>query len=98
MAYLPAGRQARRFRNIYMKEWYLYILKGKNGRFYKGFTNNLEKRLHQHELGQNETTKNMKGFSLVYVQICKTRIEARKLEKFLKCGFGREIIKELFDK
>jgi len=81
-----------------MKDWYVYILKGSNGVFYKGFTNNLEKRLHQHELGQNETTRIMKSFSLVHVEVCNTRIEARKLEKFLKTGFGREIIKELFNK
>jgi putative endonuclease len=79
-----------------MKDWYVYILKGSNGVFYKGFTNNLKKRLHQHELGQNETTRIMKGFSLVYVEVCNTRIEARKFEKFLKTGFGREIVRELF--
>jgi putative endonuclease len=80
-----------------MENWYVYILKGRNGRFYKGFTNNLERRLYQHESGQNKTTKNMKSFLLTHVEICKTRIEARKLEKFFKSGFGREIIRELFD-
>jgi putative endonuclease len=80
-----------------MKDLYVYILKGHDGNFYKGFTNNLEKRLYQHELGQNETTKKMKSFSLIHVEICKTRIEARKLERFFKSGFGREIIKELFN-
>ena len=79
-----------------MEYWYVYILRGSNNRFYKGFTNNLEKRLRQHELNQNKTTKIMKGFSLVHVELCKTRIEARNIEKFFKSGFGREIIKELF--
>jgi len=81
-----------------MKEYYVYILKGSNGKFYKGITNNIEKRLYQHGLGQSEITSNMKGFELVHVEINKNRIEARKLEKFFKSGFGREIIKELFDK
>ena len=78
-----------------MKDWFVYILKGNSNKIYKGFTSNLEKRLHQHELGQNKTTKKMSGFSLVHVEICKTRTEARKLEKFLKSGFGRETLKEL---
>jgi len=79
-----------------MEEYYIYILKGKNGTFYKGITNNIKKRLHQHELGQNETTKDMRSYELVHVEIIKNRNEARKLEKYFKSGFGREIIKELF--
>ena len=80
-----------------MQTYYVYILKGSNGKFYKGITNNIEKRLYQHKLGQNKTTKNMVSFELIHVELSKNRIEARKLEKFLKNGFGREIIKELFN-
>ena len=78
------------------KEYYVYILRGNNGKFYKGITNNIEKRFYQHKLGQNETTKNMKGLELVHVELRENRIEARKIEKYFKSGFGREIIKELF--
>jgi len=79
-----------------MEEYYVYILKGSNGKFYKGITNNIEKRLRQHELGQSKTTSDMKGFKLVHVEISRTRVEARKMEKYFKSGFGREIVKELF--
>lgn len=81
-----------------MKLFYVYILRLNNGVFYKGITNNLERRLHQHELGQNKTTRNTKIFELVYVEICQNRIVARKTEKYFKRGIGREIIKELFSK
>jgi len=79
-----------------MNNWFVYILKGKNGQLYKGITNNIDKRLHQHELGQSRTTKNMGGFDLVHVELCNSRLEARKLEKFYKSGFGREVLEELF--
>lgn len=75
--------------------WYVYVLKGNNGVFYKGITNCLEKRTKQHIRGQSETTKKMGGFSFVHVEICQSRPEARKVEKFLKSGYGREIIHEL---
>lgn len=98
LADLPAGRQARRFYNMFYipMHWYVYILKGKNGILYKGITDDIERRLMQHSMGQSNTTKRMGGFSLIHVEICESRIEARTLEKFFKCGFGREIIKDLF--
>ena len=76
--------------------WFTYIIKGKDGRFYKGLTNNLEKRLYQHTLGQSNTTRHFKDMRLVHVEVCNSRQEARKLENFFKSGFGREILKELF--
>jgi len=79
-----------------MEDYYFYILKGINNQYYKGITYNINKRLRQHELGQNKTTKKMKNFKLVYVEICRNRLEARKLEKYFKSGIGREIIKEIF--
>lgn len=78
-----------------MNVWYVYILKGNNKKFYKGLTNDLEKRIKQHIQGQCNTTKNMKGFVLIHVEICYSRKEARKIEKFFKSGYGREVIKEL---
>ena len=92
LADLPAGRQARTF----FMDYYVYILKSNDGSFYKGMTNNLEKRLKQHILEQTQTTKRMKIFKLVHVEICKDRKNARKMEKFFKSGYGREILKELF--
>jgi len=77
-------------------DYYVYILKSDNNVFYKEITNNLEKRLKQHILRQTQTTKKMKNFKLVHVEVCKDRKDARKIEKFFKSGFGREVLKELF--
>jgi putative endonuclease len=76
------------------EQFYVYVLCGKNGIFYKGMSNNLERRLKEHFLGKSMTTKKLLPLDLVFVQICENRKEARELEKYLKSGSGREIIRE----
>ena len=79
--------------------FYVYVLKSlKTKTFYKGFTNNLERRIRQHEQGQCLSTKKLLPLKLVHVEICNSRKEARQMEKYLKSGYGREIIDELFTK
>jgi putative endonuclease len=78
--------------------FYVYILKSlKNGLFYKGMTNDVERRLDEHNHGHSITTKKYLPVELVFVQICESRLEARKLEKYFKSGYGREIIKEFLN-
>jgi putative endonuclease len=74
--------------------YYVYILRLSNGRYYKGQTRAIDERLKQHESGKVESTRNYLPCKLVHVEICDNRLEARKLEKYFKSGFGREIIKE----
>ena len=65
----------------------IYVIKSrKSGEFYKGQTNNLERRLHEHE------TDRWGPFDLIFVQICENRSESMKMEKYLKSGSGREFI------
>lgn len=70
-------------------KYFVYVIKSlKTGIFYKGQTNNLERRLWEHnadKYGPHE---------LVFVQVCDSRSGAMKLEKFFKTGKGREIIQE----
>lgn len=92
MVDLPAGRQARKISKMY----FVYILKSQNAnKSYKGLTDNIDRRIQEHLAGKSPTTKSMLPIKLVHVEICETREEARKLEKFFKSGFGREIIKEI---
>lgn len=92
LVYLPAGRQARR------TMYYVYILQSlKTKEYYKGITNNVERRLTEHLTGKSRTTKKMLPLQLIHVEICQTRPEARVLEKFFKSGFGREIIEEIYN-
>lgn len=89
MACLPAGRYTR-------MSYYVYVLRSlKSGYFYKGITDNLERRLERHNSGLSRTTKSQRPWRLIHVELCDDRKEARKLEKFFKSGFGREIIAEI---
>ena len=78
--------------------YFVYVLKSiKCGVFYKGMTDDLERRLKEHFRGNSKTTSKYLPLELVFVQICESRLEARKLEKYLKSGYGREIIKEILE-
>ena len=86
------GRQARSTETIM---WYIYILKLRDGSYYKGLTNNLKRRLQQHRVGQSNSTKNKLPFKLIYSEQCSDRIEAHKREKYFKSGQGRDEIKRI---
>ena len=74
----------------------VYVLKSLIKNFhYVGFTDNLERRFTQHNLGYERSTKAYKPFKLIYTEVVATREEAREREKFLKSGKGREFIKSL---
>ncbi|MCL5970624.1 MAG: GIY-YIG nuclease family protein [Patescibacteria group bacterium] len=68
-------------------KYFVYILRTSSNTLYIGQTNNLEKRLKEH---QSKTTKSAKylkyfpSFSLVYSEKYPTRIEAMKREYQLK--------------
>ena len=74
--------------------YFVYVLKSnKDGNLYIGFTNNLDRRLREHNNGTNLSTKYRRPFRLIYKEVVDDRVGARKIEKFLKSGSGREWIK-----
>jgi putative endonuclease len=76
--------------------FYVYILKSlKNGRLYTGSTNNIERRLHEHNIGQTKYTSKTGPFELVYKEVYNTKLEATRRERFLKTGKGRELLKQI---
>ncbi|WP_405395629.1 GIY-YIG nuclease family protein [Maribacter sp. Asnod2-G09] len=78
--------------------FYVYILRSEvDGRFYKGMTNNLPKRIEEHNLGKNKSTKGFLPWVLVYNEEFETRIEARVREKYFKSGIGREYLKSILN-
>ena len=88
---LPAGRRAG-----LKKMYYVYVLQSlKTKEFYKGLTDNFDRRWDEHLKGKSNWAKNNLPLKLIHVEICTDRLEARKLEKFFKSGYGREIIEEL---
>jgi putative endonuclease len=72
--------------------FYVYVIKSlKNGRFYTGSTNNINKRIEEHNSGKSEATKNIRPFEVCLIEEYKTRSEACKRERFFKTGKGREV-------
>jgi len=62
---------------------------------YVGMSNDLERRLKQHNNGQNKTTKAYSPFILILSEVFETREAARKKEKYFKSGIGKEYLKTL---
>mgnify|MGYP001575397749 CR=1 FL=1 len=50
---------------------YVYLLKSsRDGRWYTGYTNDLQKRILEHNQGKNFSTKNRRPFILLYYETC----------------------------
>lgn len=77
---------------------YVYILKSlKNGQYYIGSTNDLERRLIEHNSGKGcLTTKRLLPFELVFQEEFEYEL-CRKIEYKLKSLKSRKIIEETID-
>lgn len=72
----------------------VYVLQSeRDNKLYYGFTNNLERRIKEHNNGKVSSTKSRIPFKLIYFENTNNIIEARKREKYFKSGFGRKYIK-----
>ena len=60
---------------------------------YVGISDNLARRLEQHNRGYNRTTRPYAPFKVLYTEQYETRTDARKREKYLKSGVGKEFLK-----
>ena len=65
----------------------------KDSSLYIGLTSNIKRRIKQHNDGKESSTKHKRPYDLLYTEEFPTRVEARKREKFLKSGCGRELLK-----
>ena len=72
----------------------VYVLKSNvDGRLYVGFTDDLERRIKEHNSGKTKSTKGYKPWQIAYTETVSDRLEARKREKYLKSGIGKEFLK-----
>ncbi|WP_337866179.1 GIY-YIG nuclease family protein [Ignavibacterium sp.] len=77
-------------------KYFVYILYSENyKKTYVGFTNNLERRLKEHNAGRSKYTKRYSPWRLVYSEEFQNEIEARLKEKYFKSAAGRRKIKKL---
>ena len=77
--------------------YFVYAIYNKEaGKIYIGETEDLETRIKFHNNGKfkNSVTSRHNGrWELIYKEICKNRIKARKREKQLKSFRGRQFVK-----
>ena len=79
-------------------EHHVYALKSESRNYiYVGMTNNIERRLSEHNNGYNKTTKPYRPFVLIYTKTFDTRPEARLYEKYLKSTSGRRFLRRILD-
>jgi putative endonuclease len=73
--------------------YYVYIIQSeKSGRYYTGFTDDLERRLNEHNNGENPSTRNKGPWELVYSEEYGTRSEAVNREREIKAKKSRKSI------
>ena len=71
----------------------MYVLVSlKDGRRYVGMTDNLTRRIDEHNNGLEKSTRGRRPFELVYHEELPDRKSARDREKYLKSAAGRRYL------
>lgn len=79
-----------------MTSYYVYILRSdKDGKLYTGSTDNLERRLTEHNSGASKATRTRRPFVLIHKEQYDSRAEAYSREMYFKTGKGREELKRI---
>lgn len=74
----------------------VYALRSlKDGRIYVGMTEDLLRRLGEHNQGHVFSTKGFRPWKVIYAEEKHNRVAARAREKFLKGGSGKEFLKNI---
>jgi putative endonuclease len=77
-----------------MSIFYVYVLRSlKDKNFYTGYTNDLERRVKEHNDGLVSSTKHRVPLDLVYWEGCLNQQDATRREKYLKSSWGKRYIK-----
>lgn len=75
---------------------YVYVIKSEKKKFrYVGITDNIKRRLIEHNCGKNKSTSFYKPFVLVLSEKYQNYKEAREREKFLKSVQGRKFLNSI---
>ncbi|PIR88042.1 MAG: endonuclease [Candidatus Harrisonbacteria bacterium CG10_big_fil_rev_8_21_14_0_10_45_28] len=74
----------------------VYILKSeKNGKFYIGYSENITKRLRQHNRGENKSTKSGIPWKIIYIEQCENKRSSWLRERQIKSYKGGAAFKKL---
>ncbi len=77
--------------------YFVYAIKSEvDGRIYVGMSEDVERRLSEHNKGKTRSTKGYRPWIKIYQEALPSRADARKREVFLKSGQGKEYLKKWF--
>ncbi|MCK5305738.1 MAG: GIY-YIG nuclease family protein [Candidatus Omnitrophica bacterium] len=76
--------------------YFVYVLISKKDKaFYIGFTENVEKRLSEHNRGEAVSTKSRRPLVLMYYEAHLSKIDALRRERYFKSSKGRTTLKQM---
>jgi len=82
----------------YRSMYYVYVLYSDTGKkLYKGFTEDLKRRLAEHNRGGVTSTKAWSPWKLLYYEVFADKTDALREELFLKSGKGKERLRYLLE-
>lgn len=74
--------------------YYVYVLQSdKDKNLYVGYTHDIKKRVHEHNNGRVESTKNRLPLKLIYWEGCLKQSDTLKRERYLKSAWGKRYLK-----
>ena len=75
-------------------KYFVYLLRSrKDGHWYTGYTEDLQKRLRQYAQGESMYTNSRGPYDLIYYEACIDKIDAQVREIYLKTGMGKRYLK-----
>jgi len=76
--------------------YYVYVLLSlKDKKFYIGFTNDLKRRLKEHDSGKNISTKSRRPLKLIYYEAHLSKADAERRERYFKTTKGKSTLKQM---
>jgi len=77
-----------------MSEYFVYVLRNRQGKLYIGSTDDLDTRVRRHTEGKAGWTHSRGPWELANVEIFKSRSEARRWERYLKAGKANQELRQ----
>ena len=75
---------------------YVYVLRSlKNNNLYVGLSDDLIKRLREHNRGLNFSTKPYRPWRIIHYEAYLNRLDAERREKYLKTSQGARLLKHM---
>ena len=74
--------------------FYNYVLQSKkDNQWYTGYTDDLRKRIEEHNKGLVYSTRKRRPFKVIYYETCVDERDAKMREQYLKTGMGKRYIR-----